>query len=137
MYKKGLLILCILSFPIASLAADKPSGGKVIAYYFYGNFRCATCYKFEQYSKGAMEENFKHKLASGRLVFNAINTDEAVNKHFINDYQLYTKSLVISLIKDGKEVESKNLVKIWDYVGDKQRFYDYVTEEIKNFLKES
>ena len=135
MYKKALLILCILGLAAGSFAADIPSGSKVIAYYFHGNFRCPTCYKLEQYSKEAIEANFKNELASGKLTFKAINTDEKGNEHFVNNYQLYTKSLIISLIKDGKEVKSKNLTKIWDYVGDKKKFFEYVTDEINSFLK--
>ena len=111
-------------------------GNRVTVYYFHGNFRCSTCYTMEQYSKEAIEANFKNELASGKLVFRAVNTDEKVNKHFVNDYQLYTKSLVISLMKDGKEAKSENLTKIWSYVGDKQRFFNYVSEEVNNFLKE-
>lgn len=132
-----LLAAAIVSFGgISSFAADKPSGSKVVAYYFHGNFRCSNCIKFEQYSKETIEQNFKNELASGKLVFSVINTDKKGNEHFVNDYQLYTKSLVISLIKDGKEVKHKNLEKIWDYVGNKQEFYNYVTEEIKSFLEE-
>ena len=130
-----LTVALVSAGALSSFAADMPSGNKVIAYYFHGNFRCPTCYKLEQYSKEAIDANFKAELASGKLTFKAINTDEKGNKHFVNDYQLYTKSLVISLVKDGKEVKSKNLTKIWDYVGNKQKFFDYVTSEINNFLK--
>ena len=131
-----LLAVVLLNGGVTSFAEDKPSESRVIAYYFHGDFRCATCYKLEQYSKEAIEANFKDALASGKLIFKTVNIDEKANRHFVNDYQLYTKSLVISLVKDGKEVKSKNLAKIWEYVGNKQKFYDYVTEEIRDFLKE-
>jgi len=108
----------------------------VIAYYFHGNFRCYTCHKLEQYSKEAIESNFKDELASGKIVFKAVNIEEKGNEHFVNNYQLYTKSLIISLVKGGKEEKSKNLTKIWEYVGNKQRFYDYVKKEVSGFLKE-
>ncbi len=108
----------------------------VIAYYFHGTFRCPTCHKLEQYSKEAIEANFKNELTSGMVVFKTVNVDEKANEHFVNDYQLYTKSLVISLVRGGKEEKFKNLTKIWEYVGNKQRFYDYVWDEIAAFLKE-
>jgi len=108
----------------------------VIAYYFHGTFRCPTCHKLEQYSKEAIEANFKNELTSGKIVFKTVNVDEKANEHFVNDYQLYTKSLVISLVRGGKEEKFKNLTKIWEYVGNKQRFYDYVWDEIAAFLKE-
>lgn len=136
MFKKTLVILCVLGFIAVAFAADKSSDSKVIAYYFHGNARCPACYKLEQYSKEAVETSFKNELASGKLEFKVINVEEKANEHFVNEYQLYTKSLVISLIKDGKEIKSKNLEKIWEYVRNKQKFYSYITEEIKSFLKE-
>lgn len=139
--KKVILVLVVVavSMGFTSIFNDVYSGqvppSKVIAYYLHGSFRCPTCYKLEQYSKEAIETNFKDALASGKLEFKAINVEDKGNEHFTKDYQLYTKSLVISLVKDGKEVKSKNLTKIWDYVGNKQMFFDYVTGEIKDFLK--
>ena len=65
----------------------------------------------------------------------AINTDLAENKHFIKDYQLYTKSLIIAEFKDGKQVRWKNLAKVWNYLNDRNKFYEYVQSEIKNYLE--
>lgn len=117
--------------------AEQTLTPKVIAYYFHGSFRCPACHKLEQYSKEAIEANFKDALASGKLEFKVVNIEDKGNEHFVNDYQLYTKSLVISLTENGKEVRSKNLVKIWDYAGNKQKFFDYVASEINSFLKGS
>jgi len=91
----------------------------------------------EKYSKEAIEANFQDDLASGRLEFKAINVEERNNEHFVDDYKLYTKSLILSRIKDGKEVESKNLDKIWELVRNKQKFTDYVRGEIKEFMQDS
>lgn len=91
----------------------------------------------EKYSREAIETNFKGALSSGKLEFNTVNVEERGNEHFTRDYQLYTKSLVLSLVKDGKEIKFKNLTKIWEYTRDKQRFFDYVNEEVNNFLKDA
>jgi len=140
--RKILILFFILSvFPCSSFANAQDTGNKptsrVIAYYFHGNFRCYTCHTMEQYSREAIETNFKDALSSGKLEFKAVNTEERGNEHYVKDYQLYTKSLVLSLLKDGKEIKSKNLTKIWEYVRNKQQFFDYVTEEVNNFLKEA
>ena len=119
----------------ASAVKDKPAG-KVIAYYFHGTFRCYTCTNIEKYSREAIETNFKDALQSGKLEFKAVNVEERGNGHFVDDYQLYTKSLVISKIEDGKETQYKNLEKIWEYVRDKKKFFNYVTGEIQAYLKE-
>ena len=109
----------------------------VIAYYFHGTFRCYSCTMIERYSREAIESNFKEALVSGKLEFKAVNVEERGNRHFIDDYQLYTKSLILSLVKDGKEIKSKNLTRIWEYFHNKQKFFDYVSEEVNNFLKEA
>jgi len=108
---------------------------KIIAYYFHGNARCPTCHKMEQYAKEAIKENFKDELANGLLVVKTVNVEEKGNEDYVEDYQLYTKSLIISRVENGKEIQHKNLTKIWEYVGDKNRFFDYVTSEINDYLK--
>ena len=109
----------------------------MIAYYFHGSFRCSTCTNMENYSRGAIEAGFNEALASGKLEFKTINVEEEGNEHFTNDYQLYTKSLILSFMRDGKEIKSRNLDKIWELVRNKQKFINYVSEEIQSFLGES
>jgi len=112
----------------------KETSGKFVAYYFHGNFRCNTCRKIEQYSRESVELYFSEQLKAGDLTFKVINTDEPENKHFVEDYQLYTRSLIIAEFKDGKQVKWKNLAKVWDYLNDKEKFYEYVKSEIQNYL---
>ena len=86
-------------------AGENKPAGKVIAYYFHGSFRCVTCNNIERYAREAIETNFKDALASGNLEFEVINVENKGNERFSNDYQLYTKSLILSLVKDGKETK--------------------------------
>lgn len=115
---------------------EKSSSGEteVIAYYFYTNFRCQSCYTVEKYTKEAIESNFEDELSSGKLVFKPTNIEAKENEHFINDYQLYTKSVVLSLVKDGKEVRFKNLNKVWELLMNKENFFKYIEEETRAFL---
>jgi len=108
----------------------------LVATYFHTTFRCPTCMKIEELSSLAVSQNFVDELKSGKIVWRAINTDEPENKHYNDDYQLYTKSLIISEIKDGKEVRWKNLEKVWHYVRDEEKFDAYVKDEITDWLKE-
>jgi hypothetical protein len=141
MLKKLFLIfltaVAVISSSFSVFAAEDKPAAKVIAYYFHGIARCPTCYKLEQYSKEAIETNLKDTLASGKLEFKAVNVEDKGNEHYANDYQLYTKSLILSLVKYGKQTKWKNLDKIWEYVGNKQRFIDYVTSEINGFMKDA
>jgi hypothetical protein len=107
--KKIFYIFFIIAAVISAqaLVAFAEQGGldsKVVAYYFHGTMRCPTCHKLEQYSQEAIETNFKEALASGKFEFKAINVEGKGNEHYVKDYQLYSKSLVLSLIKDGKDL---------------------------------
>lgn len=133
---KRFFALIFLAIFIVSAGLAFSADSKVIAYYFHSNVRCLTCHNMEKYAKEAIEKNFAEELKDGRLVFKTVNVEEKENEHFVDDYELYTKALVISQIKDEKESQHKNLTKIWEYVRNKNRFIEYVTSEIKDYLKE-
>ena len=101
------------------------------------HFRCSTCQTIEEYSKDAIEQYFAKELKSRTLEFKPINVEEAENRHYVQDYQLFSKSLVLSLVKQDKEVTWKNLADVWKLVRDKDKFFQYVKEEVEKFLKET
>ena len=113
----------------------KEASKKFVVFYFHGNFRCANCKKIEQYSREAIEKYFTEQLKTKALIFNVINIDLSENKHFVEDYKLYTRSLIIAEFKDGKQVKWKNLTKVWDYLNSKDKFYEYVRSEIQKYLE--
>jgi hypothetical protein len=107
----------------------------IVVSYFHGDFRCPTCKKIEAYSRDAVEKTFAKELATGRLAFKAVNIDRAENEHFIHDYSLVTRSLVVTEESDGKVVRWTNLDKIWEFVrGDQQAFTDYVAVGVRAYL---
>lgn len=135
----GALVLCNAGFAAQEAApavAPAVSSDYVQAYYFHATRRCSTCMKLEQYSRGSIETNFKDQLKNGTLRFNEINFDEPENRHFLQDYKLTYRALVIVRYKDGKQVTYKNLEKIWQLVRSEHEFSDYVKTEVDAMLKE-
>lgn len=114
------------------LAPD--STAVIIAYYFHTTQRCANCYKIETYTGEAIETEFAAELQSGRLIWRMVNTDETANEHFLTDYKLYTKSVVLVDMRDGKQVRWKNLEKVWTHLRDKEKFQKYVRDEVRAWL---
>lgn len=123
---------------LETTVADKDSvqADKVVAYYFYGNRRCVSCKKIEAYSRAAIEEGFADELKNGALEFIPINTDEKENKHYTKDYKLYTKSVIVSKIENGKEAKWKNLTGVWQLLNTEKGFKKYVRDEIVKYLEE-
>jgi len=109
---------------------------KIVVYYFYGNVRCASCRKIETFSREAVEGGFPGALKEGSIEWKLVNVDEPANKHFVKDYQLYTKSVVVSETRDGKEVRWKNLDRVWVLVRDKAAFVEYVRGEVASYMGE-
>jgi hypothetical protein len=107
---------------------------KIFAYYLHGDRRCATCRKLEAYSEEALREGFPELLEDSTLIWGTINYDQEENEHFLKDYNLFTKAVILSRVRDGNEIEWKNLDRIWDLVKDKEKFLKYVQEETEAFL---
>jgi hypothetical protein len=110
------------------------AGAETIVYYFHGNVRCTTCRTIEAYADEAVHAGFPEALANGELEWRVVNIDEPQNRHFIQDFQLVTRSVVLAEYRGGEVVRSKNLDKVWQLVRNKQRFIDYVQSETKAFL---
>lgn len=106
-------------------------GPRIIVYYFHGIRRCPTCLKLEAYSQEAMQTGFAEELKTGKMEWRVVNIEESPNEHYEKDYQLYTKSVILSRVENGKETAWKNLEKIWELVGDKEVFVKYVQDEVR------
>jgi hypothetical protein len=116
--------------------ASSPKGNrKVVAYYFHGRVRCVSCVKIESLSGKAIRERFPEELRTGRLAFREVNVEDPGNRHFIDDYQLTSQSLVIVEYRDGRQVRWKNLEKVWTLLGSEKEFLPFVQESVSSYLK--
>jgi hypothetical protein len=119
--------------PDSSAIVATPSH-QVVAYYFHGNVRCASCLKIEAYTKEAIDSAFAVPLKENRLVWRVINTDSTCNEHYLTDYKLFTKSVVFSDLHDGKETRWTNLDKVWELLNDQARFHAYICDELTPYM---
>jgi hypothetical protein len=109
---------------------------RVIAYYFHTTYRCASCRAIEAYSHEAIETAFADQIKDGRILWKVVNIEVKGNEHFVKDYGLYTKSLVLVNEVRGQAAEWKNLEKVWQLLQDKPKFLRYVQEETRAYLTE-
>ena len=116
---------------------DRMPARQVTVYYFHGDVRCPPCHKLEDYAREAVETGFAEELGSQMVQWKAVNVDQPQNAHFVKDYQLITKSVILSETVDGKEAAWQNLDKIWDLVGNKDVYMDYIRTSLRNFLKDA
>ncbi|OFZ22561.1 MAG: hypothetical protein A2X94_03645 [Bdellovibrionales bacterium GWB1_55_8] len=117
--------------------AEPERGHQVIAYYFHGNARCTSCRMIEALSYQTLQKHFEAALSDGHLVWRLVNVELPENSHFIRDYQLVTKSLVLIEQNDGTQKRWKNLEAVWNHLNNPEIFERYVKTEVEAYLADS
>lgn len=117
---KKIILVLTLCF-ITSIAK-----AEIVVSYVHNSVRCKTCTNMENWTVKATENL--------PVQFVSINTDNEVNKHYLTNYALYSKSV---LLQDTGTGTYKNLDKIWNYARNKENFIEYVQSEINNFMVET
>ena len=113
-----------------------PKGEKTfIAYYFHGNARCPSCIKIENFTTTAIQNGFSDDLKSGKLEWKVINVEESGNWHFVNDFNLFTKQIILVEKVDGKQSRWKNLDQVWNLLNNESQFISYIQSELINFME--
>jgi len=119
----------------AAPPVETPAVPQVVVYYLHTTTRCPSCMKIESYTAAAVTgPRFSDALAKGRLAWKVLNTDEPANAHFVQEYQLVTKSVVLSEVVKGKELRWKRLDRVWDLLDDETAFRAYIEGEVAAFL---
>lgn len=116
---------------------EAESGEKVVVYYFHATVRCRTCRTIEAYTEEAVRTGFADRLAEGTMEWRPLNVELPANRHYIDDFQLATRTVVVADVKDGVPRRWVKLDRVWQLVGDKQAFIDYIWDHTNDFLAET
>jgi hypothetical protein len=133
------------SAPMAVASPSADAGGSagaptlalqdgVIVYYLHGNTRCPTCRTIEAYAQEAVESGFADELKDRRIQWQVINYESPGNEHYATDYDVVAPNVVLAKFKGGKQVAWKGLPEVWEHVGDKPTFVDFVDTSLREFL---
>ncbi len=142
--KRGLtfLLLGIVAVAIGAAvyreykASGAPSSARpvsdqvVTVYYFHGNQRCFTCSQIEKSAKLALEQKFAAQLKSGTVVFHPVNLDDPANEHFVRDFGLDSKMIVM---QRGKRIEK--FPEVWTRIHQPEQFASYLQAGVERLLK--
>ena len=137
---KKLVVLFVMVFALGSslfaAVTVKPANPHVTAYYFHAWLRNQTCQMFEDTLRKTIAESFKKEYEAGKIVIEVYDAEKG-EAHFTDDYELVaSNAMVLSLVKDGKEVkwvELKKLIPLSDYPA---KLREYLEKEIKAFMAE-
>jgi hypothetical protein len=121
----------------AAVPPPAPAPPTVLVTYFHTTARCTSCLKIEDLTNATMTTRLSGPVAEKRVVFRSVNVDDPENAHFVKDYGLYTKSVVVSEVRDGREVRWKNLDQVWHLLGNPESFQSYVEREVRAYLEKA
>lgn len=121
-----LSFLLFLGCTLYSFAKDT----KTVVYYFWNKPKCISCVKMEKFTKEAVSE-----INNGSIEYKVINFGKNQNKQYVKKYGLYTKTVILSKVKDGKEIKHKNLTQVWVKLNNEQDFKQYIKDEIQKFME--
>lgn len=106
----------------------------VVVYFFDSDKECTTCENLERYAYEALQTHFAPQLTSGQIEWRVRNVFEPENEHFVTEFGIYTKSVVVVRIENGQPVKWKNLESIWDLVYDERAYVEYIRAQVQEFL---
>jgi hypothetical protein len=108
---------------------------EIIVYYFKTTNGCASCTYVENYTGEALKTGFKKQMDDGTIEWKVVNLDNPGDRHFIQDYQLSFKSVIVAEFEDGKQKRWKNLEMVWRLYRNKPEFLTFVQDEVKAYLE--
>jgi hypothetical protein len=112
----------------------EPISDGVIVYYFHSNARCPTCKNIEAYAHEAVQTGFVEPLDAGQMQWRVLNYEQPANEHCVAEYGLVAPTVILVEMDGGKEKQWKNLARVWELVGDKPAFIEYVQGETRTLL---
>ena len=132
----GMLCACGSPAPEAppTSGASSVPADRVEVVYFYRAQRCYSCIYAEEGTRYTVETYFKDELASGKVIFKAVNVEDKENATIAKKYGAFTSSLFINTIRDGTD-HIEQVSEIWFVLGNDEAFVEVVKSEIEKSLK--
>jgi hypothetical protein len=142
-------VMAIRQRAVASKGSSSPAAGAVenaatadpalprdgvVVTYFTSDVRCASCHQIEALTRQSVEKHFAGELAAGKVLFRVVNIDQPENRHFEDDYDLVSKTVVVSRRSGGRESGWTNLQGVWELLGDEAEFDAYVLAGVRRHL---
>lgn len=112
--------------PTIAVPAAAPA---LVAFYFHGNKRCAACGTIERLTREALQD----EVARGGVEIRTVNVDDPAHAHYIEDFQMTMRTVVLAQLRDGQVARWKRLDECWDVYADPPAFTAYIQQSLAAF----
>jgi hypothetical protein len=113
------------------------SDNQVVVYYFHRKFRCQSCEVLETTLQNTLQVTYADHFGAGRLAMCIINLDDPENMHYLEQFEIFSNSIIIVEKKSGIVSRYKNLESIWEVSEDRDAISHLLRTEVAGFLPES
>jgi len=115
---------------VAGATADGLPADGVVVYYFHGNKRCQTCNRMESLATLAIDEGFADRQRAGTVLFKPVNIETDATRHFVTDFEMTNRCVVMVERKNGKDHGWRRLDEVWAKISDDTEYKAYITENL-------
>ena len=115
---------------IPSLIASDTKA-RFTAVYFHAKHRCPTCETIEAYAHDALSSEIEQR----KITWKVADYTAEENKPLVKLCEVFTSTVVLLDVQDGKVIRWKNLENVWNYTNDKAAFTSFMNESWATFKK--
>lgn len=108
---------------------EKLTQAQFSAVYFHAPHRCPTCRKIESFSHEALTP----EIESGTLAWQIADYTSDDNTSLVDQFKVFTSTVVLVEVQEGKVVRWKNLEEVWDHTGDQADFTAFINQAWSKF----
>jgi len=99
------------------------------AVYFHAPHRCPTCRKIESFSLAALTP----EIEAGNVAWQIADYTTDANATLVDQFKVFTSTVVLVEVQDGKVVRWKNLEEVWNHTSDQADFTAFIDQAWSEF----
>lgn len=99
------------------------------AVYFHAPHRCPTCRKIESFSHEALAP----EIEAGKLAWQIADYTADDNASLVDQFKVFTSTVVLIEVQDGKVARWKNLEEVWNHTSDQADFTAFIDQAWSEF----
>ena len=99
------------------------------AVYFHAPHRCPTCRKIESFSHEALTP----EIEAGNVAWQVADYTADDNASLVDQFKVFTSTVVLVEVQDGKVVRWKNLEDVWNHTRDQADFTTFINQAWSEF----
>lgn len=103
---------------------DSDTKTRFTAIYFHAKHRCPTCETIEAYAHDALSS----EIEQGNIAWKVADYTAEENKPIVKQCEVFTSTVVLLDVQDGKVIRWQNLEDVWNYTSDKAAFISFMNE---------